>query len=191
MALDIVEEGLGSGAGTVQFNNANLTAGVGGVTLAFPAGMFDWNSEGYLRGGTFTNTGALQITGNIAHIDGSAVLINAGTITQTGGRLDFNGSNPTLHNLAGGLYEVKFAGPAPFVGNFSGGEVFRNDGTLRRDGTGNADMNGITFQNSSSGKIEAVNGSLQLNVGGTMQGATFNVSAGAAVNLAGITQTWT
>ena len=62
--------------------------------------------------GTFRNEGALAITGGIVHLD-SAVLNNAGTITQTGTRLDFNGANSALNNLAGALYEVKAPGDGP------------------------------------------------------------------------------
>ena len=101
---------------------------------------------------------SITIVGGIEHLD-SATLNNAGTITQTAGRLDFNGANSTLNTT--GLYEVKTAGDGPFVGNFSGSEVFNNYGTLRRDGTGTARFDNVVFN--SGGAVEVLAGGLQIN----------------------------
>ncbi len=179
----------GSGAGTVNFGGGTIAPG--NAAFNFPSGMFVLDTSAIFSGGTLTNLGSLSLAptaGNgIVRLDG-ATLNNAGTFTQTGGILAFQGANPAFHNFTAGLYEVKTAaGNGSFVGS---GGLFDNEGTLRRDGSGAATAPNANFHNAATGVIEVLNGTLLLNSFGSMDGGVFNVSAGATLSFENVNQTW-
>ena len=76
----------GSGAGTVALSGGVLAIGIGGVTLDFPAGMFQWTG-GLINGagGVLTNMGTIILSGpNEKELYNDGTLDNFGTIIQSG-----------------------------------------------------------------------------------------------------------
>ena len=107
-----VVEGTLSGdpQGTLQFNNGELRAGVGGATLAVGgAGLLLYNPsslnfEMQSAGGAFLNTGLLRVRPNGLRIR-QAVLENAGTIRVEGSSITLN-EGAVVRNRAGGTVEL-------------------------------------------------------------------------------------
>ena len=76
----------GSGDGTVQFSGGTLAVGVGGLTLNFPEGLFQWTGgQMELTGGDATNLGTVNLSGsNQTQIYADGTLYDYGTIIQSG-----------------------------------------------------------------------------------------------------------
>jgi RHS repeat-associated protein len=172
----------GSGQGTVQFFNGTLTPD--NATFNFPSGFFNWSDNGAnIANGTLNNIGFIQITAGDPNLV-NVTINNSGTMTNSGANLDFS-TNSTLNNLSSGLFDSTFNQNLAFIRNIAGVNLFHNSGTLRRSNTGDASSGGVQFQNDAIGIIDVAAGSMTLNSSGTMQGGTFNVGTGAALNFNG------
>ena len=180
----------GSGAGTVRFGNGTMTAGSSGLTLNFPAGLFEFGGSGAaFAGGTVTNaaTGYVHITDSNPHI-ASGTFVNAGHVRQSNARLDLNVTNGVSGNVvnqATGTWDVEGNGDGAWLGNFGG--VFANAGLVRRNGSGEAQLGGTPFSN--PGTVEVVSGSLRFDgplaelSSGALTGGVWKVDAGATLLL--------
>ncbi len=176
----------GTGTGTVLLSGGIMHGSSTVVTtLAFPGAMFQWtggNLGGYQGHELFTNTGVLNVSGD-ATKTGYAVFTNLGTVNQTGAGNFFVGGNSTASftNAAGGVYNLQSD-----AGVGDGDQPFNNAGLFRKSaGTGTST---ITAQfNNQGGTVEVDSGTLQLpiqGVGGNQStGGTFNVAAGAVLDL--------
>ena len=159
--------------------------------LNFPAGVFAFGGSGRLDGAV-TNTGFVQITDGIPKLGrnlSQAVFNNAGTVVHTDGQLGLF-DRSTINNMPGGIYELRMGTAAAF-GNDNGttGNLFNNEGLLRRDGAGVASFNAVPLLNKVGGEIEVLNGTLQLNTSSTLEGGFFDVRADAVLSLADTTLT--
>ena len=130
---------------------------------------------------------ACRRSGAAEVLEGSGILINQGTINQTGlAFLDID-SPATLDNQSG---TFDFQADSGISENQTGG-TFTNGGTLEKtSGTGSSIVdNGITFSN--TGTVQAETGTLNVEDGGqsisdgTLSAGTWNVAAGATLNLGG------
>jgi hypothetical protein len=150
-----------------------LTFTAAGSVNFFPS-MFEWTSGNVFsrNGGVLTNAGFLRIAvGSQSGVDLEAPLDNAGTITQTGGRL-LIGPSGVLNNH--GVYDLQTDDPS-----VSGG-VFNNesDGVFRKSlSTGVAQPQGQF--NNHGGTIDVQSGTLDLrSTSGTHTGGTFYTADG-------------
>jgi RHS repeat-associated protein len=172
----------GSGAGTVAWTGTFLTAGAGGATFNFPAGLFQWTSGNTIDGGPngLTNLGTITLTG-ASNKFLSHVLNNAGTILNSGTVDLSNRSQGTLINLPGALVDL-----AGDVGVSTA--TFINRGTLRKSGgIGTSSMTAITSSND-GGTIDVRSGTLltasqSSTDNGENTGGTFTVAGGAVLDL--------
>src|SRR2546423_3607876 len=97
------------------------------------------------------------------------------------------GYSGLIENLAGGLFDIQNDQTLYNDYNCGSSPYVRNAGTVRKSGgTGTTSIN-IPFYNSAS--VVALQGTLNLNGGGTLDG-TFNASAGATINFNGGTFTY-
>ena len=171
----------GSGGGVVELADIGhvLTVGSAGAAFDFPSGMFQWR-EGLIDGGTagLTNRGTITLAGPSVK-PSLRTITNAGTILHAGsGDLAIT-FGATLTNQVGAIYEIQ--------GNQSVFDTgtFVNRGTLRKSGgTGTSSMKPSTFRNE-GGIINVQTGTLELvpNNGTNSTGGTFNVAAGAVLDL--------
>jgi YD repeat-containing protein len=181
----------GSGAGTVVLASGNLYPASGGVTLNFPAGMFQWTGGGMeLSVGNATNTGTINLSGsNFTQIYADGTLFNAGTMIQTGsGNFELHSDNvspTTFNNQAGGQYLMESdAG----ITNYANTNAIVNAGAIRKTaGTGTSPIQ-ITGVLNNTGTIEADSGTLSLSPtsitqasGSTLSGGTWNALSGATL----------
>lgn len=175
----------GSGAGAVFLSQGTVIA-TPSLTLDFTNGLFQWS--GGVFAGVITNRGITTFTGtNNSIIANQARFFNAGRFLHEGtGGLGFDGNGggvTTFNNLAGGIYEF-FTDGSVYQNNCCGDLDFNNQGLLWKAGGTNAStISGISFNNV-GGTIQVDSGSLVL-AGGTSASGTFNVAAGAAVDLTG------
>src|ERR1039458_1904091 len=164
----------GTGAGQVQFNSGTMIA-IAPVTLNFPTNLFQWTGGRLADNAGTVNTGFLTVAGPVALSGG---LNNLGTIFQTGSGSwsIFGGYGGTLVNQAGGVYNLKGdSGLSLAVNNYG---LFQKSG-----GTGTSTLTG-TFNNY-GGTIEVDSGTLLLGGGGSSSNGTFNVAAGATLDVTG------
>ena len=175
----------GTGAGTVRFATGTLTAGTN-VTLNFPAGQFSWGNDANLSGGTWTNTGAIQIPDGQPNLN--TLLINAGTITEGEAYLDFNGGGE-VHVLNGGLFDITNTGAGYQFRNYGGpGLTVESGGVLRHSGSGYF-LAGSVPINIHGGTVAITDSYIQFNTSGTLDNAIFSVAAGKTFYLDGTSQT--
>ncbi len=179
----------GSGAGKVQLTggsslSGNITAGVGGVTLNFPDGFFEWTG-GEFAGSEFTNTGTLKILSSSL----KTILNNAGTINNAG-RVTLSGAGQ-INNLEGALFDNVTGVNAAFLTGGAAIPGFFNAGTLRLSAATNT-ATASNFNNMPTGIIEVAGGStLEFSGGGTWGGANFLIGTDGLVTLTNGTKNWT
>ena len=162
--------------GTFQ-QSAGTLGGAGTLTVLTSFGWSGGSVDGALR-----NEGAATLTA-LSYLGGK--LENAGVFTHTSGLLAFKGG-ATFKNLPGATYVVETGTQGLFENhNGSTGNLFQNEGLLRRDGVGIASFDPVPLLNKASGEIEVLNGTLRLNTTGTIEGGFFDVRAGAMVSLDG------
>jgi hypothetical protein len=138
-------------------------------------------------GGGFLNKGTLTISGGVTGgtgeaINGPGTFTNGGTILQTGsGDLVIDGAYLTQFNN-GGIYT--FEADSSITGDFNGGGIFSNPGTISKTLTSGTSTIAVSFNN--SGTINVQTGTVTLeDLGtGTNTGGNFVVAQNAALNLA-------
>jgi phage baseplate assembly protein gpV len=164
------------------------TGQLGGSGTVTVTGILTWTGGSMLGSGkTVIAPGAIATISNAtnnASFHESRVLENAGTVTHTAVNLFFNLSNiPTtarIVNVPGAVWESQ--GEADFRHNFAANSVFENAGLFRKTGAGTTQFtnNQIRFEN--TGTVEILEGTIQLDAGGTSSGA-IQVAAGATLLL--------
>ncbi|MBN1670426.1 MAG: hypothetical protein JXR37_05315 [Kiritimatiellae bacterium] len=171
----------GTGDGEVHLSGVGLiTILSNAATFNFPTNMFQWS------GGTInalnapvTNSGALHLVGAGGRTF-QGRLENEGLVRHTGtGPLTLSGGACFLNNRSGALYDLQDDG------DFDGGlgRHVNNWGTLRKSGGTGTSTVGVLWCNY-DGVVEVESGTLRFSWGyGTNFGATFNVAAGAVVDL--------
>jgi hypothetical protein len=141
--------GILTGAGTVTISNTFAWSGGSqagpGITLISPGASLN-----------VTNSGTAEIAGR--------TLRNSGTVASTGSFFgsDVRFSSGLIENLAGGVFEVQGGGGFFDSDGTPTVPAFRNLGTFRRGGVGDASFAGVAFTNS---------GSVLLNAGTTQFGS--------------------
>jgi hypothetical protein len=180
-------------AGTMQVNGACTLGGatLGGTGTVRIAGTMNAGT------GTISNQGGIAIaaggtfaittgSGNSLYLSG-VLLENAGTITQSGaGNFCGQGTNATIRNLAGGLYDCQ--------SNFSisqyggSGQTFDNAGTFRKSTATGSSLVNWSFNN--SGTVDVKSGTLRFAGGGSDSGV-FSVSPKATLVFSGGTHNFT
>ena len=180
----------GTGAGTVRFGAGTLTAGVN-ATLNFPAGLFSWGGDANLSGGTWTNTGTIQIADGDPNLN--TLLLNKGTITQGNAYLDFTSATAELRVQDGGLFRIMNSANGYQFRNFAGlGITVEAGGIFRHSDNGQFFTGGVPFSN--LGTVEVESGTLTLSAvaqisGTALTGGTWDVAAGATLDLSSPTLT--
>ncbi|MFO1019168.1 MAG: LamG-like jellyroll fold domain-containing protein [Planctomycetales bacterium] len=188
----------GTGAGQIRSAIASLGSydfGVGGAhaTLNFPQGLFHLQGGVISSGGsasgigsatTLVNTGFMTIDGAAAKGISASGLINQGTIINNGtGLFGLNGS--TLTNADGAVFEQHGDSPLSGTDQFGNSGRFINAGLFAKTaGAGTVDFN-VQLENQATGVIEVDQGKMRFSRGGSSTGGTFDVSAGATLELGG------
>ena len=187
----------GSGSGTVLLQSGRLYVGIGGMTLDFSGGTFQWTS-GVIDGGlgTLTNLGTINLPGIYdKYFFNDGTLDNFGTILQTGsGSFDLgtdNIFNVTLDNETSGLWLIESNGGLnPYEDGLgdTGLPTIINAGTIRKTasyGTSDLDLDGPL---TNTGTIETDSGTLWLNdvtlpqlSAGTLSGGVWKAINGATL----------
>jgi hypothetical protein len=178
----------GTGADTVSLAGGTLNIGSAGATFNFPSGLFQWTGGNIIINvsGSLTNqanTGFLTLNG-AADQGLGGTLNNAGTITQTGSRLNFFDS-AVLNNT--GLYDIQEDGQVMRI-NGGSGQAFNNTttGTLRKStGGGTSTLGNMPFNNATTGTVDVRLGTLALSGGGTDAGGIFTFQNGGVLDLTG------
>ncbi len=206
--IDLISENIDGGAfdnifqgtltngvrgGTVQLSQGSMGGTVNYVTnplpctLAFTGDVFQWTGGTigfYQQGAVFTNVGVVNISGDGTK-ETDATFTNQGTVIQSGAGVlnvgDYN-SGGSFTNAAGATYDLQSdAG----IGQSS--YLFNNAGLFKKSGGTGTSVMTVSFQNQ-GGTVEVDSGTLQLpmdNAHGTSTGGTFNVAAGAVLDLGG------
>jgi RHS repeat-associated protein len=185
----------GSGAGAVHFSGGTINVGLGGLTLSFPGGMFQWTG-GYLSTqlGNVTNLGTMNLSGTSGKIiTNDGTLDNFGTITQSGANLSLHSDNvvgpTTLLIEPGAAYLLQ---SDTGIDNQAGGfTAIINRGLIRKTaGTGTSQVLINTNPINNTGTIEVDCGTLYLNATGisqvsgtTLAGGTWKALNGATLQL--------
>ncbi len=153
-------------------SGANTVAG----TLTWTGGTIN----GPLR---VENGGALNIGGATTKYV-QAALTNAGTITWTGGSLNIYNNNAfysgAIWNLAGAVFNI--ATDQNINCACYGEEFINNQGTFEKTAGPGTTYVGVLFTN--RGTVQALQGTLNFNNGGRVDGA-YSVDADAALNFTG------
>jgi choice-of-anchor C domain-containing protein len=169
-----------SGANTVT---GTLTCGGGftGPLLVEPGATMNWTggtASGWL---TVASNGALNISGSGRYLENA--LTNAGTVTMTGsGSItvvnNTSSDQGAIWNLPGAVFDIATDQSINcyYCDSY---EFFNNQGTLEKTaGTGTTYISIVV---TNTGTVEAVEGTLDFNNGGSIGGA-YAVSNGAAIN---------
>jgi len=167
----------GSGAGTFVFSSGAINPY--NATFNFPGPMFQWTGGTLGNGSSFTNLGVITAAGGGTKTL-CATVYNPGTLAVSGtGGLAVSG-NPlgTINNLAGGIVDIRL--DADVTGGGVG--IINNRGLFRKSGGTGISIISAAFNNL-GGTIEVDSGTLSLTADGTSTNGTFNVSAGAVLNL--------
>jgi hypothetical protein len=172
---------VGQGSGTVALATGTLTASPS-ADLNFANGLFQW-SGGRLAG-LATNLNTLVLA-SAADSSLGGQLYNANLIRHTGsGRLGLDqGTSSGVHNLAGGTYQFE-ADSSVYAFGCCGPVFFENDGLLRKIGGTNTSSINISFNNP-GGTVEVDTGTIALANNGSSSNGTFNVAAGATLDITG------
>jgi hypothetical protein len=171
----------------VQGNSVlNVTEG---LTIANPSEFEDnvtvnWISGDLLGGGILLNSGTINLSFNSFDISGSTVLNNPGTINLLGVATIIIGTDSVLNNSGTGVIdfqsnstEITKSGAAP--------NVLNNFGTIKTTFPNPTDQGAIGSQLiNTDGIIQVESGTLNLsNTAVNLMSGTYNVSAGASLNL--------
>ncbi len=184
----------GPGAQLGIFGDPNDHSKPGQLTVN---GTFTWDA-GLLHGGTVTisNTATLNITGVFGEMDlgkageAETVLNNAGHMNQTGSA-NPNGNlvmdNAAINNQAGAVFTLSgdydmHVVIAPLT---STPKLLTNSGIIRHGAGLGAAVFGVPINNLTGGLLDVQAGSVVFTGGGTGAGGTFNVNAGALIDLTG------
>jgi hypothetical protein len=178
----------GSGDGTVRFAGNWLHPGIGGLTLNFPADLFQWTGGAFFCSqGDVTNLGTMNLAGaNDKGIYSDGKLDNFGTIIQTGsGNLGLHSDNvspTTLKIEPGASYLIE--SDSGIDNPYGGQTALVNAGTIRKTAGSGTSTLYIPGPISNTGTIEADSGTLYLDSNSLTQieNATLNVTS---VDLAG------
>ncbi len=202
-------------AGDVQVVNTSSKSVVGGATV-INTGTMTWNFQGSLDtgfisadstsqiinrgiihvlnaflGAHFTNdvggTLSLEGPGNLT-VGGNNTLINNGTIIQNGGSLALGAGGSIgitfgdFVNGAGALFDLQTD-----AGVTMGDGQIVNEGTFRKSGGTGVSTLGPGFFDHANGTIEVQTGTIAIPLNGDVSsGGVFNVSAGAVLDLSGV-----
>jgi len=165
---------LGAG-GLVNLSALTITGGTLGGSLPVPVnGPFNWAGGTISDGGGVNLNGSSSLSGNGTFILNNSVLVNAGTLTWSGG--SFALASGTITNLSSGIFNI--TGNVGFV-NYGGNSLFGNAGLVERTaGTGTVGLTPTYFIN--NGNVQIMTGGLNLNNGGYSTG-TITVAAPATL----------
>jgi hypothetical protein len=176
----------GSGGGTILFGGGQITTG-SGATFAFDPGLFQW--DGGTIHGDLTNAGTITLTGSQGKYFKDGTLTNAGTVVDNGtgplGLGEYPNHAGYFSNLAGATLDIQADGS---IGQDNAPGGFTNAGTIiKSGGTGTSTIQFWPLDNPgavvvSSGTLN-LNGSVTQASGSTLTGGTWQVFAGARLNI--------
>ena len=145
-------------------------------------------SGGTMGGGGIFNllsSGILHISGaNANHRWLGGTLDNSGTVNLalTSGFVFYQQNDSVINNLTGGLWDIK--NDSGIYGWYSNGSpVINNAGTFRKSGGTGTSTIASNFNNLTGGVIQVQSGTLTLDGASSSVGGTFEVSAGAVLDL--------
>ncbi len=178
----------GSGSGTLLLGGGTLAVSASGASVNIPASMsFVWS------GGVINVPASVSATinGNVTQTSNDNVVVNGGgtltfngNVTQSGSgsmRIDGGAATASTINIPVGK-SFLLAGNSGLIQGFSGGGVVNNNGTIRK--TAGAGTSLISTVLSKAANLTVDTGVLTLSpAAGVVQGGTFNVAAGAVLNL--------
>jgi hypothetical protein len=170
--------------GVVRLSGGTLAVGAGGATFNLPG--LQWTGGTLQARGGLTNSGTLTLMGNDKALDGQ--LTNSGTILHKAGGTLYVNAEGTITNQAGATYDFREDGAAMAASGSNRTSIFNNLGTvLKSQGNGTATLSLGVFNNTSPGKVDVQNGTLNLSVQGTSTSTgTFNAAVSTAtVNFTG------
>ena len=166
---------VGTGAGTVVFDDVAAGIATAGATFNFASGELQWIGGKIGGSGVLTNAGDITFLPDSANIvpDIQTALVNTGTI-ELGGNLVVDGH---LTNAVGGV--ITFKGDT-----LSGGGTFTNDGLvdIASGALSTIDPHSATLD--ADGTVEVETGTLDV-TNGAWFGQAIEVSSGATLVLAG------
>jgi hypothetical protein len=172
----------GPGSPTVVIdNNATLACS---NNLVAAGGTMLWSNSWISGALTIQPGGQLLIASPAGVHIYSLTITNQGTVTWSSGSLTTGGTQ--IYN--NGLWQI--TGPCSSGIGGSPEPVWINSGTLRKTGSGVADVGSFNFQNTAGGVVEAQSGTLQFNGGSAnrMSGVFTNI-APAIINF--VNGVWT
>ena len=180
----------GSGNGAVVLSAGSLSAAPGGVTFDVPSPLLQWTGGTLVGNNPLTNAGVLTVAGsNGVYLDDQ--LNNAGLLLQAGPANLYLNSSPgaQFENLPQGTYTLASdAGIAPY--SCCSATVFDNYGLFQKS-AGSGDSLITTVFNDWGGTVNVQSGTLTLANNGTTANGTFEVAAGATLDVTGgRTPTW-
>jgi len=167
---------------SVTVSNLDMDGGtlsVGGPAMLGMAGTNSyWNNA--TMGGSLLQLGSLTLAGTntIGNLSNQGVVQQPGTAT-----LNIGEYSTHFNNQAGGTYDIEGDGGIINSDN-AWFTSFNNSALLRKSGGSGTSIIGVPFDNS-DGTIEVDSGTLSLAAGGTSASGTFNVAAGAVLDLTG------
>jgi len=170
----------GAGAGQVQLNldNIGTLSAYSPCSFNFPTNFFQWNSGNLGGGNTLTNVGSISLA-STNYKSLSQTLVNWGQVEERSTGI-FHLFRSFL-NLSGGLFEFQSdAGISDSIGN----GILVNSGVLRKTSGSGTSVVAVAFSNL-GGTIDVQSGQITLAQGGGSTNGTFNVAAGAVLDLTG------
>ena len=185
---DTFNPGLALNAGSVLLSGANLTLGANlayagnltqtAGTLALGGKVLTLSGVANFDGGIIYGAGTVAVTGSgeisSLFLEGSAVISNSATITQTGNwNVGLNATDTSqLVNTAGATFNI--ANDADIFG--TAGAELTNEGTLVKSGAGGVSSDAIATINNGLIRVDSGTMSFLGQVSGT---GTIDISAGA------------
>ncbi len=179
----------GRGAGTVLLGGGTINASPT-LTLDFNHDLFQW--QGATLSGSISNANVITLSGTAGRrLAGQ--FDNGGLVRQTGGgQFGFSQGAPgaVFRNLRGATYQLETDSTILPIDCCSP-TLFENDGLFRKIGGGGNTIITVPFS-TMDGTNEVLTGQLTLANSGSSSNGTFNVAAGAVVDLTGgASPTWT
>lgn len=169
----------GRGQGTVAFNNGTINTS-SGVVLDFTNNLFQW--AGGTLSGAYSNANVVSISG-VNGVRLAGTFDNGSLVRHTGlGQLGLSqgGGGAVFHNLPNGIYQLETnANIVPI--DCCTTPTFENRGLFHKMSGGTSLIS--IFFNSLGGTVQVDAGQLTLANSSTSSNATFNVAAGAVVDL--------
>lgn len=175
----------GSGSGHLELTGQINSVG-SDAKLNFSAGYLQF-TNGVMFGGNagFNNQGFITISGpNDVRLAGQ--INNNGTIIHASDHSLLIDGSTRLNNNATGVFNFTADGDigrSQFGGGFN--PSIENAGTIRKSSGGDVStISGIPLNNSATGVMDVLSGSMLVSGGGFWSGGTFNAAAGAKLQLA-------